>query len=206
MARSSEYSGRELERSKTWQAILYPDSKSYDYDKVIENIKLKSYKYAYIIHDQDYFTSSDALNENDIGTYKKTHVHVVFFWDNSYQLGYISKKIGLPSNYLQKTESRTGAIQYLIHKNNPEKHQYNIAEIETNIEKIQSKFFSGDDCIVKASKIIDFIISYPGFLSVTDVSLWSVSENCWDEFRRGQHIFTTLINEHNMKGKNYNDL
>lgn len=208
MGRNILYSGREAVKSKTWSAILYPDSSVYNFDEVLENIRLKSYRFAYILHDQDYFTSDDCEVESDIGKKKKDHVHVVFFWDNSYQLGYIANKIGLPSNYLQKTESRTGAIQYLIHKNNPEKHQYNISDIWTNIEKIQTKFFSDDDCIMKASKLLDFITSYSGQLTVTQVASWAISENCWDEFRRGQHLFTALISEHNyyIKGENHNGI
>ena len=197
MGRSSLYSGRETVRSKTWQAILYPDAENYSCDSVLTNIKLNAYKYACILHNEDYYTSSDEVDENQIGKPKKEHFHIVFFWDNSYQLGYIANKIGLPSNYLQKTESRSGAIQYLIHKNNPEKHQYNISDIESNIEKIQTKFFNDDDCIMKASKIIDYINSYQGKLTITQVAQWSIFESCWDEFRRGQHIFTTIINEHN---------
>lgn len=197
MGRTSQYSGRELERSKTWQAILYPDSESYDCNKVLANIKLNSYRYALILHDEDFYTQSDSDENHLIGEHKKTHFHVVFFWDNSYQLGYIAQKIGLPSNYLQKTESRTGAIQYLVHKNNPEKHQYNLGEIETNIEKIKTKYFADDDVIMKATKLLDFITTYPTYLSLTTVSKWAIQENCWDEFRRGQHLFTSLINEHN---------
>lgn len=197
MGRNSLYSGSQSERSKSWQAILYPDSESYDFDTVLYNIKLLSYRFAYIIHDQDYFTADDSDDKHSPGQQKKNHVHVVFFWDNSYQLGNIASKIGLPSNYLQAVKSRTAAIQYLIHKNNPEKHQYNISDIVTNIEKIQSKYFSDDDCIMKASKLLEFITSFNGVLTITQVARWSISENCWDEFRRGQHLFTALINEHN---------
>lgn len=168
---------------------------------MIQNIKNLSYRFAMILHDDDYYTSNDDVEDSLVGTQKKVHFHVVFFWDNSYQLGYIAQKIGLPSNYLQKVASRNGAIQYLIHKNNPEKHQYNISDIVTNIEKLQSKYFSDDDCIMKASKILSFITSYPTHLTVTSVAEWSIQENCWDEFRRGQHLFTALINEHNMYRK-----
>lgn len=198
MGRNSVYSGRELERSKTWQAVLYPDATNYSCDDVIDNIKKLSYRFAMILHDEDFYTSNDEVEECLVGTQKKVHFHVVFFWDNSYQLGYIAQKIGLPSNYLQKVASRNGAIQYLTHKNNPEKHQYNISDIVTNIEKLQSKYFSDDDCIMKASKILSYITSYPTYLTVTSAAEWSIQENCWDEFRRGQHLFTALINEHNL--------
>lgn len=200
MGRNSLYSGRELTRSKTWSAILYPDATNYSCDEVLKNIKLQAYKYAYILHNEDYYTQSDideSVDESIIGKPKKAHFHVVFFWDNVYQLGYIANRIGLPSNYLQKTESRSGAIQYLTHKNNPEKHQYSISEITTNIEKIQSKFFADDDVVMKASKLIDYITTFQGPLSVTAVCQWSVYENCYDEFRRGQHLFTSIIKEHN---------
>ena len=197
MGRNSVYSGRELERGKTWQAILYPDADNYSYDDVLKNITSMSYRYAYILHSEDTFTSEDAEDDSKIGLPKKDHVHIVFFWDNSYQLGYIANKIGLPSNYLQRVQSRTGAIQYLTHKNNPEKHQYNVADIVTNIVKLQTKYFSDDDCLMKASKIVEYITSFRGPFTVTAVAQWCIYEACWDEFRRGQHLFTTIISEHN---------
>ena len=55
MGRSSLYSGRETVRSKTWQAILYPDAVNYSCESVLTNIKQNAYKYAVILHNEDYY-------------------------------------------------------------------------------------------------------------------------------------------------------
>lgn len=206
MGRPSKYSDRESVKSKIWQCVLYPDSQSYDCVQVVENIKSLSIWYAFILHNQDNILMTDIQDsvgsenqytDSDLGLHKKDHFHCVFQIANNKQLGLMANLIGLPSNYLQKTDNKVGSIQYLTHKNNPEKHQYGIDEITTNIQGIKRKYFADEDSIVKANIILEFINNSPYILTITQVSIWACDQNCWDEFRRGQHIFTAVIKEHN---------
>lgn len=207
MGRPSKYVDREKVKSTWFQCILYPSSQSYDCNSVLEKIKHVSVNFAYILHNRDVIDANDVVDSQDgeyvladsqIGNGKKEHFHCVFLLDNAKQLGLVANLIGLKSNYLQKVESKSGSIQYLVHKNNPEKAQYDLNEVVTNIKDIRKKYFADDDCIMKASKILDFITSYDGPVSITSVATWCIDAMCWDEFRRGQHLFSAIINEHNL--------
>lgn len=210
MSRPKKYTSREEIKGRCFQCIIYPDSEDYDCNDVLEDIKIKSVQYAIAYHDKDQYSQVDYENyieENNknpdwnIGDPKKPHFHCILIFSNSKQLGLVASMIGIKQNYLQKVENKEGALQYLIHKNNPEKYQYNITDVESNIVKLEKKYFDLDNDM-KASNILDEIImrSAEGKeVTVTSMALWCVYNNCWDEFRRGQHIFTSIIAEQNRK-------
>lgn len=199
--RPSKYTKRETEKSKVFWSVLYPDSESYDCNAIIKEITDRSIKYAYILHSEDEFTADDPFEdvpEEKIGQKKKPHIHVLFEFDNAIQLGLVSNMIGLSSNFIQRVKNKRGALRYLVHKDNPEKHQYEICDIVNNYDNLQKKFFNDDDGIMKAQKIIEYIMSCDHYCSITQIANWSIANYCWDEFRRGQHLFTAIINEHNL--------
>jgi len=87
--------------------------------------------YAYILHDLD------ILDET--GEQKRAHVHVYFEGKTCRRLlanlngladalGYNNDQISI-----EKATSIEGCVQYMVHKNNPEKHQYDRREIVTNL-------------------------------------------------------------------------
>lgn len=200
------YQGRECCKSRYFAVLLYPDSNNYNSDVVLKNVQAKFSTFAYILHDRDIWTAvhDDELEfefkEENIGKPKKPHIHVVLYSDGPKQLGLVAKMLGISSNYVRTVENKVGAYQYLIHQNNPEKVQYKVEEVVTNIENFRKKYFSKDGTM-KAYQILEFIESVDRPLTVTEVSRWCMNELVWDEFRRGQHIFTQIINDHNFKYK-----
>lgn len=207
MGRPEKYTSREKIKSKIFSTVLYEDSTSYKYEEIIKNIKANSVQYAYIVHDKDVTTQSDieeqeGIEENlvkYVGEQKKKHTHVVWIVDNSIQLGLAANIMGIPSNYVKKVKNKVGALQYLIHKNNPEKYQYEAENVVTNIENFRKKYTEDLEGVMKAIKIMDFIDSVNGPITISVVARWCTQEFCWDEFRRGQHLFTAIIKEHNLK-------
>ena len=79
-------------------------------------------KYAYICHDRD--VSPDGATP--------THFHVFLKFVNPVGFKYI--KEAFPYGDIESARSTNACIQYLIHKNNPEKMQYQKAEICTNYQ------------------------------------------------------------------------
>lgn len=87
--------------------------------------------YAYILHDSDY---------NKEGVKKTPHIHLLMFNTQRKRLSTIineiSDFIGISALAItiDKIVSLEGSIQYLIHKNDIEKWQYDIKQIKTNID------------------------------------------------------------------------
>ena len=83
--------------------------------------------YAYIVHDKDTYTEQDELDDikNKAGNLKKTHIHGMLRLNNSYKFSTIANWFDVTAQRIRKIEtSYAAACAYLIHRNNPEKFQY----------------------------------------------------------------------------------
>ena len=95
--------------------VAYEDTKSYDFNNVLAN--LKTYKYwAYIKHIPE-------VEE------KKEHFHFIIKLDNATTVEGISKKLGIPSNYIQYVRNERAMCRYLIHFDEPNKLPYRFEDI-----------------------------------------------------------------------------
>lgn len=98
--------------------VLYDESDFYDFNDVLFN--LKSYKnWAYIKHQPE-------SNE------KHSHYHFIIYLDNATTIQSISKKTGVPSNYIQYVKNIRAMCRYLIHFDDPEKFQYSLSDVRVS--------------------------------------------------------------------------
>lgn len=105
--------------------------------KKLTNIK----RYAIIIHDKD-------LLEN--GQPKKKHFHCILTFSNSTNSKLVSEALKVEEQYVNKIRTTTkSAMLYLVHKNNPEKYQYNAEDVSANFDYIEYV----DDCEPKQNRV-----------------------------------------------------
>lgn len=120
--------------------------------------------YAYIYHDAD---NTDK------------HLHILLYDEGGTSLAAHANRFQsvIPSNFIEKVWSPRAMARYLIHKDDPEKHQYNVEDIETNSKDKLLSFFreNNSDCISEYQdfkkvlshqmSIEDFLDKYRGELS-----------------------------------------
>lgn len=87
---------------------------------LVERIKEVAPKWAYIKHDKD-------ITEDGI------HYHFYVEFPNPRSWVAVANDLEIPVTSLQKVLNKRGILEYLTHKNNPEKHHYNDDEIVTNM-------------------------------------------------------------------------
>ena len=109
-------------KSKYFCCILYPDSCSYDTDKVIKALAEEHLTFALSpIHDRD-------VQED--GSLKKGHYHLLLAYTSATTLNNIRgwfNACGMPESELHSVRvcaSGVGYYRYLTHKDNPKKAQY----------------------------------------------------------------------------------
>ena len=129
-------------KSKYFCAVLYPDSTTYDTEKVIKALALEHLTFAVSpIHDRDV---------EDDGSFKKCHYHLLLAYSSATTLNNIRSwfnACGMPVSDLHTVRvcaSGVGYYRYLTHKDNPEKVQYNDKDIRV--------FNDADDLFKKFSK------------------------------------------------------
>lgn len=129
-------------KSKYFCALLYPDSSTYDVDKIVKALAEEHLTFAVSpIHDKDI---------DDNGSLKKAHYHLLLAYSSATTLNNIRgwfKVCGLPESDLHSVRvcaSGVGYYRYLTHKDNPEKVQYDDNDIRV--------FNDADELFKKFSK------------------------------------------------------
>ena len=146
-------------KSKYFCAILYPDSSTYDTEKVIKALSQEHLTFAVSpIHDRDV---------EDDGSLKKAHYHLLLSYSSSTTLNNIRgwfNVCGLPESDLHSVRvcaSGVGFFRYLTHKDNPEKAQYDDKDIRVfnDFDEIFKKFANTEsdkiDKLVRIFQIVD---------------------------------------------------
>lgn len=175
-------------RSRVHMVLLYPENENHL--KVLDNIK-QNYDYAYCLHDMD---------TNDDGELKKEHYHVIIRTQNATWNTALCSNIGLEEvNLVQHIRNLDNALLYLVHFNEPDKHQYNIDDVHGNLKSklVMAMNSQNKSEGEKVSELIEYIEEYKGYLSLTAFSKFCASNGYWSEFRRSGAIFIKIIEEKN---------
>lgn len=183
---------REKERSQNFVLRLYVETEDYNIDEILALLPKCFTQYAYCYHDRDFYDEDVAERNIKKGDRKKTHVHV-YGKRSQCTINTVANILGISNRNIQVTHDRISAIQYLIHKNDPDKAQYFFEEVVTNFDC--AKYL--DDCCEenRIRQVLDFVTSSKR--SIFDTCMFALESNCWSEFRRSYSIIRDIIAERN---------
>ena len=107
-------------RARNWSWIVYPESAPENWRTLLDEMGEKWIESP--LHDKDVNETTNEI--------KKAHWHIIISFANkkSYkQMVGISKLLNAPEP--KSIANLQGAVQYLWHRNNPEKYQYNKSDV-----------------------------------------------------------------------------
>jgi hypothetical protein len=141
------------DRTRNWNIIVYPESAPENWRDVIDKLHIEWVESP--LHDRD-------LNETaDDDVEKKPHWHCTLLFEGNKsftQIKEITDSINAPIP--KKCASVKGSIRYMVHKDNPDKFQYNWYEIKchggADLEKLCAPTFTERQVIL--GDIADFIL------------------------------------------------
>lgn len=161
-------------KKRNWGAVIYPESAPEDWKEIL---KLKGISWACSpLHDKDV---------NPTGEQKKEHYHIVMCFSGPVTdktVNDIMKELNQPIAI--SLESVRGYYRYFVHKDNPEKYQYNEKDIEVyngfdvcdvlnafevfqNMKLIQS--------IIIENNILEYSVLMDYLLTTDQMELWNVA-------------------------------
>lgn len=110
-------------RAKWFSVMVYDEQ----YENLRQNLMASTFDFAIMCHDAD---------KDEQGNEKRKHYHAVVVSDKREFQVTFAKKLGIDERFVQApfTTEPNGAFRYLLHIDNPEKHQYSASELETNID------------------------------------------------------------------------
>lgn len=108
-------------KKRNWAMVLYPESAPKDWRERLQKTGLQCAISP--LHDKDI---------NPTGEPKKAHYHVIMCYSGPTAFSVVSRLTAeLKQPIPQPLEQIQGYYRYLTHEDNPEKHQYSKADIET---------------------------------------------------------------------------
>lgn len=156
---------------------LYPESDTLQFDTLFEKVKsveFYSCKYYAILHDKDVFDKTGEL--------KKPHYHLLVKLDNAISIDKIIKSLlnergtqEAIENDFSIVKSFKGMVRYLIHKDDSDKHQYDMNDIITNDRNLS--YYFNDNTIVENFQLITDIIKENKILTMRDLIYYCVESN-----------------------------
>lgn len=136
------------DRYRSFLILLYEDTTSYDINDIFFEINGFK-KFAYIKHEPE-------SNE------KKSHYHLYISLDSACTISAVSKRLGVPPQFIQHVRSERASLRYLTHVDYPDKIQYEFKDIKysLNIERSLLKSYSDVESEIDIiNNIHNFILS-----------------------------------------------
>lgn len=173
------------ERTRNWTILVYPSSAPKDWREILDNIHVPWIEGP--LHDKD-------LNPD--GTTKKPHWHIILVFDEKkafHQIEKIADKLNSPIP--KKVESLRGMVRYLIHKDNPEKHQYPKSQIKNHGVDDLEKYFQTASSQRQTLKEISDYIRENHIIHLTDLVGYAMDKDDWFDVitNRNTMFLTALI-------------
>ena len=169
-------------RYRHFMILLYPEWK--EYRNIIQDLKGSFKNYAYINH---------MPNDKE----KKLHTHFLLSLDNPRSIESLSNRINVPINLIQNVKSLRASCRYLIHMDNEEKEQYELANVKVS-KSFANTFFKSFDDLLSDEEILqniyDFILDNKDLDKLEleiKLSLY-VSHNAYD--RVYKRFYNTISN------------
>ena len=113
-------SGKSEYKTRNWVTVMYPDSAPEGWRDTLREWCVQAFVSP--LHDQD---------KDPTGEAKKPHWHVLILWDGPKPRAYVEKRVEeLGGVGCQPCNSARGYARYLCHLDNPDKAQYDPANVE----------------------------------------------------------------------------
>lgn len=107
------------DRTRNWTFIVYPDSAPSNWRDILEDEHIQWVESP--LHDSDYNTADEI---------KKSHWHILLMYEGNKTYNQILEvSTSVNGTIPQKVASAKGLVRYMVHMDNPEKHQYDKSAI-----------------------------------------------------------------------------
>lgn len=176
-------------QSRIFIGVLYPDSTTYEIEKVISRLEDTFTDFAYITHD---------LDLDEMGSVKKLHVHWCGKRSSPAPISTIANAVGVEENAIEFCRNWKYSLRYLIHADNPDKFQYSPDKVTANFPF--ASVIAGKLEAFKARQIYNFINENPT-ISPNALADWCFKNDLWSEYRRSFAIWCSLMRELQFENK-----
>ena len=172
---------------RIYEIILYEGEEDLLHKYLSE---LDKCKYAYILHDKD---------KKEDGEPKKKHLHLILWFDREKSINALSKEFGVPVNRIKWKADIFGTLQYLVHKNDSNKYQYDEKSIVSDIEGLHEYLYPVEKQKIDETDdlrlIMNYIQNHIESIRLYDIYRFCLDNGCWSSYRRNYSIIKDILIE-----------
>ncbi len=187
-------------RSYQFMFILYPESQQSIIDYVKDNLPC-----AWALHDKDTYSEAEFLRyaekhdgncpEWKPGDLKKPHVHFVVKFKNARYLSGFAKELRkhgeMPEANVKKCYNLYKAYEYLSHRNDPDKYQYDADKV-VHLHDFDPP--EPNDGVTEEEQV-ETMFNAPVFNTVKELARWAYDNGCWSTFRKNYGLWKDIQSE-----------
>lgn len=188
-------------KSRTLMLMLYPDNP--DHKKAVDSIRDADIAYAIVLHDRDTWSADDEIvnPEHKAGEAKKIHWHIVLRFSNPCWNTSVCTRFGIEERFCKKADSCDEALEYLIHKNHPDKFQYHVDDVSGDLSARLAMLVGKDGKTEdeQVLEILEYLDSFERSVSVTELVRWACESGHYGYLRQGGALLMAVLKEHNTR-------
>lgn len=186
-------------KTRTFSFLLYPDTN--DRHKAALEVLQNSYSFLGILHDQDEMVVNEETGEK---APKPDHWHCIVKFKQPRYLSAVSAELGVEPNLFRDCKSFDGYARYMLHLDNPEKHQYEFSALTGTLKDLAEKAIIGqeteDDQFLRIMEILD---SVDCVLTIRQFATLCARAGLYSQCRRAGYLMIQIVKEHNAEVERY---
>lgn len=176
-------------RSANFCLELYPDN--FDHQITIDTLNSCGYQFSGILHHSD-------VKKDDPSEPIKPHWHLVLCFPRQRDLHVVSDELGLESRFIEPCRNRVASERYLCHLDDPDKFQYDPAEIFGPLaEQVRAHIEGGKTEDDKVRALLFLLDTMPSPCSYRRFIVAACEAGLYSTLRRMGSLFKPVIDEHN---------
>lgn len=184
-------------KSRLLCLLLYPED-NLAHKEALDCL-FKYYNVLAICHNQDVYLYDEFGEDGNLihsaGELKKSHYHILIQFQNARYISGVAKELDIEEHLIQKCSSFESYVLYMVHKDEPLKHQYDVKDLKgTLIDKAVRILECPPTKEEQFFLIQDWIITHRD-AKYYQLGDWVVSHGCFDIFMRYQSYFKEVFYE-----------
>lgn len=197
MSKSNNFNRSTKSKCRLFCLVLYPDE-NLAHKEALECL-FKYYNVLAICHNQDVYLYDEFDEEGNLkhsaGELKKSHYHILLQFQNARYISAVAKELNIEEHLIQKCSSFESYVLYMVHKDEPLKHQYDVMDLQGVLIDKAVRIL---EC--PPSKEEQFFLIQNWILTHRDSKYyqlgdWVVSHGCFDIFMKYQSYFKEVFYE-----------
>lgn len=178
-------------KSRTFSFLLYPDTNE-RHAKALQVLPA-SYQFLGILHDQD--TETDEFAEV---VPKANHWHCIIKFRTQRYLSAVAAELDIEPNLFRDCKNFEGYARYMLHLDDPDKHQYDFNDMVGTLKPLAEKACIGEESeSERFLRILELLDSFGCEVTFKQFVSAVAKAGLYSDCRRAGYMMVKLVDEHN---------